>query len=122
MSLRETPELKAYCKRYGLAPFNSKTPWCAHLAAGIRCKNDEDCLPPERDHTQVFKRADGKLVFTSQPYIGRAIQGADLEQFKLKLEAWAAPFGLSVRISEEDSWHFPGHTILYEIWKGSGNE
>jgi len=115
-----------YMERYNLVPRKNSDCCVAHKLLAVSCPNrreyyyccDRPCgRPPQRDHTEFFKRPDGKLMFTSQPYMGRAIQGANIEAFKVELEAWAASFGLSIRISEEDSWWNPGKTILYEMWK-----
>lgn len=113
--------LEDYCRRYGLELAPPKCKWCAHVLAGVRCP-DRDygaaCKhPPHADHSALFRRRDGRLIFTSQPYLGRCVKGANLDQLKTELEAWAASFGLSVRISPEESWHYPGATILYEVWK-----
>ena len=116
-----------YMNRYDLSVPQKKFDCCiAHKLLATPCPNrasyhyccNRPCAnPPQRDHTEFFKRPDGKLMYTSQPYMGRAIQGANIEAFRIELEAWAAGFGLSIRISEEDSWWNPGRTILYEVWK-----
>jgi hypothetical protein len=110
-----------YIRRYGLLVPKKPQSWCAHILAGAkRCplnRYPSDCpRPPHLDHPELFLR-DGKLILTSQPYLGTAIQGADLEALETQLETWASSFGLSCRISPEESWHFPGHTILYEVWQ-----
>jgi len=62
------------------------------------------------DHPASFKhKGTGELVATYQPYVH-----ADFEGLGVKPRAYAELYGLAVRISRDESWHYPGSTVLIE--------
>jgi hypothetical protein len=89
--------------------------WCAHEIAGTRCSGESlGCLyPPGFEHLEVFYSAGTIVRVIAQPYL--SIEARSIDDLRSRLESWASGFGLSVRIAPEESWHFPGHTILYEL-------
>jgi hypothetical protein len=111
-----------YCRRHDLRPSNRRYFACAHVLLDQRhpslvserrtpfLDGSVSCRPPSVDHNSLFRRKDGPLVFVSQPY-------DRVERLKHELEAWTARWGLTFRLAPEESWHFPGHTILYEVRK-----
>lgn len=63
-----------------------------------------------RDHCDAFAR-DGRVVaIATEPY-----DVDDLTAFRAVWEAAAAAHGLDLYVSAEDSWHYPGRTVLYVL-------
>lgn len=74
-----------------------------------------DCQSPRSDHSATFKVIEtGALVMVEQPYVGDA---TDVAALTAACEAFAKEFGLTVRVSAESSWHYPGATCLVEYRK-----
>lgn len=64
---------------------------------------------PGADHTEVFNTPWG-YVYTTQPY------GVKPDTFK-RMSDFAAIHDLEVSIDSYLSWHFPGSTVLIEVWR-----
>ena len=64
---------------------------------------------PHEDDVHIFRTKSGEVIFTSQPYFV-----SDVEDLRRDAEAFAAKHGLVVRVSIEESWHFPCSTVLVE--------
>lgn len=85
-----------------------------------------ECLPPENvnDHHSGFKdKKTGEIVMVFQPYFGDL--PSDIPRKKTvdgiaaSAREWATEKGLSVRVSVEDSWHYPTKTVLVEFRKAA---
>lgn len=72
---------------------------------GIETANDF----PLAVHKLIFQRANGSRLWVIQPYKTRE----ELE--KAGILEWAAERGLKVKMSYEDSWLFPGLSILAQF-------
>jgi hypothetical protein len=62
------------------------------------------------DHQIWFKDAQGRFIFTSQPYCppeGRT-------ELAARHQAFADRLGVAFRMSAEESWWYPGQTVLLE--------
>ena len=84
-----------------------------------RCHAIHDaCLPPKpvRDHHSGFRDKNGAIVVVFQPYISD-----NLEEISAVAQTWAASKKLECRISVEDSWNFPGKTVLVEFRNPTAN-
>jgi hypothetical protein len=91
------------------------------------------CSPPRHDHESLFKDRTGALVLVEQPYFGGASEhilettgdtvaaqnayDADIAELTAQSQAFAQEWDLAVRLSIEESWHYPGKTILVEYRK-----
>ena len=103
-----------YKTRYGLReiPLNENLIGKMILNRRRTLRERQQCWYPEvpdQDHIHLFRTKDGELVFTSQPYFV-----GDVEEIRRDAEAFAAQHGLVVRVSIEESWHYPGSTVLVE--------
>jgi len=100
-----------FIKKYGLK--ESQGSVCIARINGERC-----ALPPHlhtykgADHMSLWNR-DGKPVcYVSQPYqaaFERPEHQAELAKIK--------GLGYFVRVDPRGSWHYPGRTVLIEVWK-----
>ena len=82
---------------------------CINRLLGRRCFGHGGCLNfPGSDHASLWNKAGRPHTYVTQPY-----------QLNLKeLEAistFCREYKLEVLISAQDSWHFPGATILLEV-------
>lgn len=78
-------------------------------ALRVKCPGIRTIHLPGADHPEVFRTPWG-YVYTIQPY---SIDGDDLAQ----MTDWAALHDLELSVSASGSWHFPGSTILVEVWR-----
>ena len=118
---------KAFCIRRGFL-INEGYAWscaCAHLLLNLDHPPgglgipDPGCTPehPDRDlriwdHVSVYVRiADGANIIVSQPYIPPHAYPKVAAYIKSFCDKW----GLRWAISNEESWHVPGRTILIEL-------
>jgi hypothetical protein len=130
---------KAYRQKYGLRQIRHHEQSCACLVTGSRkCMGRKvvgDCHSPRSDHASTFKVIrTGEIIMVQQPYFGgpylhvlettgdpdaaKKVYDADVAELTAECQAFAKEWGLSVRLSIEESWHAPGHTILVEYRKG----
>ncbi len=109
----------AYAKKYGLRSLPYAGCW--HRVFNKRPQiHDSDCRGPHADHSNVFKDiATGAIVWTEQPYALGAHPSCVgfVNRLTAEVQQFASTHGLTVRISAEDSWHFPGATVLVEYRK-----
>lgn len=91
----------------------------ADFMAKGRARKKFECIePPYKDHRQLFQdRKTKELIYTIQPYIPRfelpkASDEEILNQIRQASEQFARQHGLTVEMSMERSWHFPGETVL----------
>jgi hypothetical protein len=117
LAIRDAAE-RAFCKRHGyIAPRGySWSCACAHLLRREKCpKDSRDCTPTHPrvwDHISVYTRiADGRNVIVCQPYC----QYHDYDNVADLVKKFSAKWGLNYRISNEESFHFPGKTLLIEL-------
>lgn len=85
-----------------------------------KCVEDSVCQQlPRLDHPRAYRNSKtGERVWLHQPYIANGSKRADdLKALRTESEAYAALHNLSVRVSDEDSWHAPGRTVLVEFRK-----
>lgn len=86
---------------------------CLWRLTGKRCPHWRDSdlphAPPRADHVSLWRRGKTPVVYVSQPY------GIRHEDLRL-LTALSDQFGWFVSIDSHRSWHFPGSTLLIEIW------
>ena len=119
----EVPTQKDYCKKYGLRPLPpSCVPTCSDAVlkpkASHKRRHQEGCRGPHADHNAGFYDPLTKeRVGVEQPYFGEP--PATLEQIVQDVEVFAAERGLTVRVSTEESWHYPGRTVLIEYRKNN---
>jgi hypothetical protein len=118
--------LTEYKQKYGLRKMGGFGGYpCANTLLygnSRRCHGGHDaCLPPGlvRDHHSGFRTKDGSIVMVFQPYFGpdETPSKNSLKDISAAANAWAAEKNLTCRISAEDSWHFPGKTVLVEFRK-----
>jgi hypothetical protein len=129
---------KAYRKKYGLRQIRHHEQSCACLVSGSRrCMGRKvvgDCHSPRSDHASTFKDIKtGEIIMVQQPYFGgsylhvlettgdtvaaQKVYDDDVAALTAECQAFATEWGLSVRLSIEESWHAPGATILVEYRK-----
>lgn len=118
---------KVFCVRRGYITTEGYA-WssaCAHLLRqedcppGVLGKPDPGCTPKSGDvnlrvwdHVSVYTRiCDGRNVIVSQPYIPPNAYPRVAAIIKAFCDKW----GLCFAISNEESWHVPGRTILIEL-------
>jgi hypothetical protein len=65
------------------------------------------------DHTDVYEDILGDRILISQPYNDEGLKPD--EYIDKSILDWCNEHGLSVRGSMEESWYFPGRTILLEF-------
>ena len=111
MSGQQNRIKREFIKKYGLK--KNRGSICIARINGERC-----ALPPHlhtykgADHTSLWSKDGIPVCFVSQPY----------------LEAWKSPehqtelnrvrrLGYYIREDPLGSWHYPGRTVLIEIWK-----
>ena len=79
---------------------------------------------PDFDHPSTYKEKDtGATVAVFQPYACHTKkEGRERLEAKIAARAqeYAAKNGLVARVSREESWHFPGETVLIEYRKREG--
>jgi hypothetical protein len=78
-----------------------------------RCHAIHDaCLPPKPvcEHHSGFRDENGAILVVFQPYISDK-----LDDISNVAQTWATSKNLQCRISVEDSWHYPGQTVLVEF-------
>ncbi len=82
-----------------------------------RCMGNADCRPPHWDHPSTFRSCSTReLILVGQPYA--PCDDADyMARFTASCEAFARDWHLTVRVSVEESWHYPGKTVLVEYRK-----
>lgn len=106
-ALREA-KLNAYIFKYQV---QRATVHCICELWRRSCRDDEQCAAiPRGDHLRGFKDDNGRRILTSQPYALK-----DVPLLIRESEEFAAAHGLKVRISPEESWHYPGWTVLVEF-------
>jgi hypothetical protein len=72
----------------------------------------DDLQMPRCDHPRAFRNTkNGQRVVIHQPYV---IGEHDLALFSRESKFFADKHGLYVRISREDSFHYPSATVLVE--------
>jgi len=114
---------KDYRHRYGLRELKRGICACM-LSDSRRCMGRKitrgRCRPPRADHSSTFKVIRTReLVLVEQPYAG-PYQDSDgnpkssIPDLVAASEAFAVEWGLTVRVSPEESWHSPGQTVLVE--------
>jgi hypothetical protein len=118
---------KVFCVRRGYI-ITEGYAWscaCAHLLLGLSCPPggagipDPGCTPKSGDvnlkiwdHVSVYTRiCDGSNVIVSQPYV----PPADYPKVTAVIKAFCQKWGLEYAISNEESWHVPGRTLLIEL-------
>jgi hypothetical protein len=97
------------------------------LKTGKLCRNEADFLfgrspdpghrLPDQDHTRWFKDRAGNFIFTSQPYVtdsDEQRQADERKTMEAQHQAIAERLGLAFRMSEDESWWYPGRTVLLE--------
>jgi hypothetical protein len=94
-------------KKYHLKPLYRMGCW--HRVFGKRPRDHgKGCRGPYADHSNTFKDLEtGEIVWTEQPY-------QDIDDIIQEVQEFANKHGLTVRLSMEDSWHYPGSTVLIE--------
>jgi hypothetical protein len=110
--------LAEYKRRYGLREVRKIA--CACILTGSRkcIDRDAECHAPYCDHPSLFKsNATGELVLVYQPYVPIDDSTGYLDRFTKRVEAWAAIWAVIARVSAEESWHYPGRTMLVELRK-----
>jgi hypothetical protein len=65
------------------------------------------------DHLRGYRTREGERVVISQPYANSDAY----EKVVGEAQQFADKHGLSIRVSRDESWHFPGWTILIEFRK-----
>lgn len=90
---------------------SEETCWC--LLGGPKCPDpmrigNHDHGTGWQDHGELWVRDGRPVVYVSQPYGIRA-EGVQ------HLAALRAERGFDIRV-DTDSWHFPGSTLLIEVW------
>lgn len=69
-----------------------------------------DCEPPQSDHASLWNKNGRAAAFVMQPY-----------QYSSRSIDWVLAFckryKLELRISTDQSWHFPGRTTLFVVAK-----
>jgi hypothetical protein len=123
--MRQASE-KAYCQRRGLIIVEKYvgSGICAHVLLGQQCPPREDgvhpaCLPPRvktediwyKNLTVYVRVADGQPVVCLQPFIAPPDYARIDFQVKLFCDKW----GLNYHISNHESWHTPGQSLLIEL-------
>lgn len=104
------PRYAAWAKRRGYRPCTLSV--CAHRLVKARCPRRHlfmeigVCWPPETDHARMWRKADGGLVLSSEPY-GIRDEGVEL------MTEYARAMGLKFRIGCY-SPYWPGNTVLIE--------
>ncbi len=75
----------------------------------------EHCGPPACDHTDLFVKDGETVVFVTQPYrlAWEAMQ---------KLVDYCRRFGLRADVSAQESWHFPGRTLVIGLARPEARE
>ena len=107
-----------YLRKYGLRECR-KVPCGCILSGSKRCiDRDAECQAPYWDHPSLFKsQATGELVLVYQPYLPKDYSKDYVDRFTERVEAWSALWHFTVRVSVEESFHYPGRTVLVELRK-----
>jgi len=107
--------LKTFEQRYVEAPSTcicvvARGEWYEHLHCPGRLEHYF------LDHGLGFyDREADEHVFVSQPYVNE--KHHTVEEVTREAQAFAEENGLSIRVSADDSWHYPGWTIKIEFRK-----
>lgn len=101
--------LEEWCKQNNIEYYLSEQylDWY-QLVPRIKMRQGIDHQAPTYDHNRVFIDICGNRIITHQPY-----KKSDRYRSKSEIEIWCKERGLSVEISESNSWYYPGETVLY---------
>jgi len=92
---------------------------CLRRLLGKRCSynshQEPPCQPPGSDHPSLWNQAGKPVCFVFQPY---SLSGENLAA----LTDLCRKHNLTMSISGQASWHFPGRTILVELMRNSPKE
>jgi hypothetical protein len=107
-----------YLRKYGLREVRKVACGCVLSGARKCIDRDVECHAPDWDHPAMFKCHDTReLVLVYQPYFPKDQTEDYLERFTQRVEAWAANWRFTARVSVEESFHYPGRTVLVELRK-----
>lgn len=82
---------------------------CVGRVAGRRCSYGECCRPPGCDHPSLWNLDGSPAVFVFQPY---GLSDEDIQA----LAAFARDKKLELEIDAQQSWWFPGASVLVALW------
>ena len=106
----EKPQiLEQWCKENNIKYFldGCSLDWY-QIKPHVKTRHIKDHKAPTYDHERLFMDIDGNRIITHQPY-----KRTDKCKDKIEIENWCKERGLSVEISELNSWYYQGETVLY---------
>lgn len=116
--MRDVELMKSWAQKHGLKPATGhpclgrlvgKTCW-VYRDSRYRKTNvkEVDCEPPKSDHASLWNKDGKTAAFVMQPY---EYSGESIDW----ILAFCRKYRLELRISTDQSWHFPGRTTLFVI-------
>lgn len=100
--------MAAYIKRHDLKPTTGRQCVCRLISKDGRCHCGGSMIVPGRDHSSLWLKDGKPFVYVTQPYF------MNHKTIKQLLDFCEAN-GLTLSISADHGWHFPGATLFIEI-------
>lgn len=102
--------LEAYTNKRGLKPTTGTRCVCRLISKDGRCHCNGSMIVPGRDHSSLWLKDGKPYVYITQPY------HLDFKTLQ-ELVSFCDDNGLTVSISPDYAWHFPGSILFVEIKK-----